>query len=370
MRGKRVAVAMSGGVDSSVAAGILVREGYDVVGITIKTYRYEDLGGNIGNESSCCSLDGINDARAVAALFGFPHYVLDFSGRFDVEVIQKFEQEYLAGRTPNPCVLCNRTIKWEELITKSRSLGADCIATGHYARVRRDEGTGRYLLSRGADNAKDQSYALWGLTQESLGRTRFPLAELTKPEVRELAADMKIPTARKGESFEICFIPDNNYERFLKERHPGLERRVEGGEVVLDGKVIGKHRGYPFYTIGQRKGLGVATGEPVYVTGIDAAHNRIRIGRGEELLHRELLGRDANMIKYGDLVSPLRLRARIRYLDAGAAATAFPVGDGRIRVVFDEPRRAITPGQSVVLYEGDDVVGGAVIDSVLDINPA
>src|SRR5512135_3507640 len=194
---------MSGGVDSSVVAGMLVEQGYDVVGITIKTYRYEDVGGNIGNESSCCSLDGINDARAVAALFGFPHYVVDFSDRFGSEVIGVFEREYLAGRTPNPCVICNRKIKWEELIRKSLSLGAEWIATGHYARIRRDEASGRCVLSRGHDVTKDQSYALWGLTQESLRRTIFPLAGMTKSQVRALAVEMKIPTAGKGESFEI-----------------------------------------------------------------------------------------------------------------------------------------------------------------------
>ncbi len=364
MRRQKVVVAMSGGVDSSVAAGILVREGIDVVGITIKTYRYEETGGNSGNESSCCSLDGIHDARAVAALFGFPHYVLDFSERFGTEVIDNFEKEYLAGRTPNPCVICNRRIKWEELIRKSLSLGAEQIATGHYARVFRDEATGRYVLSRGLDALKDQSYALWGLTQESLRRTIFPLGGMRKLEVRALAAAMGIPGARKGESYEICFIPDNSYERFLKERDPGLQGRVDGGEVVLDGKVIGRHRGYPFYTLGQRKGLGVAAGEPVYVTGIDASLNRIQLGRGKDLLHRELLGRELNLIKYGELVCPLRLQARIRYMDGGAPATVTPVGGDRVRVLFDEPRRAITPGQSVVLYEGDDVVGGAVIDSV------
>jgi tRNA-specific 2-thiouridylase len=360
---QKIVVAMSGGVDSSVAAGILVREGYEVIGITIKTYRYEDVGGNTGNESSCCSLDGINDARAVAALFGFPHYVLDFSERFGADVIENFVQEYLEGKTPNPCVRCNRKIKWEEIIRTSVSLGAGRIATGHYARVR-NEG-GRYLLARGTDRAKDQSYALWGLTQDSLRRTLFPLSEMTKPQVRELASSMGLPTAGKVESFEICFIPDNNYERFLKERDPSLEGRVAGGEVILDGKVVGTHRGYPFYTIGQRKGLGLAAGEPVYVTGIDAARNRIELGREADLLHRGLVGRECNLIKYEALPGPLRVRARIRYMDPGGDATVTPLGGGKVRVVFDEMRRAITPGQSVVLYEGDDVVGGAIIESVL-----
>jgi tRNA-specific 2-thiouridylase len=360
---EKIVVAMSGGVDSSVAAGILVRQGYEVIGITIKTYRYEDVGGNVGSESSCCSLDGINDARAVAALFGFPHYVLDFSERFGAEVVENFAQEYLEGKTPNPCVICNRKIKWEELIRKAVSMGALRIATGHYARVR-SEG-GRFILSRGVDQAKDQSYALWDLTQESLGRTLFPLSGMTKVEVRKLAASMGIPTAAKWESFEICFIHDNNYERFLKERDPLLEGRVAGGEMILDGKVIGTHRGYPFYTIGQRRGLGVAAGEPVYVTGIDAVNNRIELGRGEDLLHPGLVGRDCNLIKYGELPESLRVRARIRYMDPGGEATVTPLGDGKVRVVFDEPRRAITPGQSVVFYEGDDVLGGAIIETVL-----
>ena len=363
---KRVVVAMSGGVDSSVVAGILASQGYDLIGITIKTYKYEDVGGNVGNESSCCSLDGINDARAVATKLGFPHYVLDFSEKFGLEVIDNFVGEYLAGHTPNPCVVCNRKIKWEELIRKATALGADFIATGHYAKVRFDEQTKRYVISRGRDESKDQSYALWGLTQESLSRTLFPLAEMTKPQSRARGEQMGLPNMHKPESYEICFIPDNNYERFLKGRRPELEAQVAHGDIVMNGEVVGEHNGYPFFTVGQRKGLGVFRPDPLYVTGIDARNNRIEIGTEEKLFKPGLIARDINLIKYADCHQPRRVNARIRYKDGGGAATVQELTDGRMKVMFDEKRRAITPGQSVVFYEDDDVVGGGVIDEVLD----
>jgi len=363
---ERIVVAMSGGVDSSVAASVLVRQGYDVIGVTIKTYRYEDVGGNEGNESTCCSLDGINDARRVASVLGIPHYVLDFSERFGTEVIDNFVDEYLHGRTPNPCVVCNRTIKWEELLKKATALGAEKIATGHYARVQVNPGNGRYYISRGLDDAKDQSYALWGLSQGSLSRTVFPLAVMTKDETRRLGREAGLPGMDKGESYEICFIADNNYERFLKERRPGLADEVDGGDIVLDGEVVGRHRGFPFYTIGQRRRLGVYRAEPLYVTDVDHEQNRIIIGTEDKLYHPGLIARGITMQKYEDCTGPLRVDAKIRYKDHGGAATISRQGDGSVEVLFDEVKRAVTPGQSVVFYEGADVVGGGIIDRVID----
>jgi tRNA-uridine 2-sulfurtransferase len=364
-----VVIGMSGGVDSSVAAALLVEEGYNVIGITIKTFNYDDVGGNDDNDKSCCSLDGINDARMVAAQLGIPHYVVDFSEAFGIQVIDNFVEEYMKGRTPNPCVICNRKIKWEELIRKSVKLGADYIATGHYARIRKDEVLQRFVVSRGKDSHKDQSYALWGLTQNSLRRTMFPLAELTKPESRAVADRLRLHTASKGESYEICFVTDNNYERFLKHKLPDLERAVADGDVVMDGKVIGKHRGFPFYTIGQRKGIGVAFPDPIYVTGINYKENIISVGYDNELLHSSLIAKKLNLIKFGDLKEGKRLTVKIRYKDIDEPATVQQIdgagdGEGTVRVRFDRPKRAVTPGQSVVFYDGDDVVGGAIIEAV------
>jgi tRNA-specific 2-thiouridylase len=357
---------MSGGLDSSVAAALLVEQGYEVIGITIKTYRYEEVGGNVGSDTSCCSLDGINDARRVAARLGIPHYVYDFTETFGNEIIDYFTDAYLAGQTPNPCVMCNRKIKWAEMLRHAEALGADYIATGHYAKVRRDESSGRHILSRGNDTGKDQSYALWAVAQESLAKTIFPLSELTKPESREIARRLRLPVAGKQESYEICFIPDNDYTRFLKEKVEGLEESVANGEIVRDGEVIGHHSGYPFYTIGQRRGLGVSAPEPLFVIGIFPETNRIEVGTADALMHRGLRATNINMIKYASLDEPKRVVAKIRYKDEGAPALARTLDDGTLEVLFDEPRRAITKGQSVVLYEGDDVVGGGVITEAFE----
>ena len=370
MKKKTVVVGMSGGVDSSVAAALLVEEGYNVIGITIKTFDYDDVGGTVEGDKSCCSLDGINDARSVATLLGFPHYVMDFSKVFGHAVIDNFVQEYLHGRTPNPCVICNRTIKWEELLRKGRQLGADYVAMGHYARLRRDDATKRYVISRGKDMSKDQSYMLWNVSQDSLAHTLFPLGEYTKTEVRALAERFGLRTAAKGESYEICFITDNNYERFLKHKIPNLVSLVENGKILLNNEEVGRHRGFPFYTIGQRKGLGVARPDPLYVTEINYNENVITVGYEKDLYRSGLTATQLNLQKYENLRDGIALCTKIRYKDPGDNALVTQIdgsgnGDGTVTVRFDAPKRSITPGQSVVFYEGDDLVGGAVIDSLL-----
>lgn len=363
---------MSGGVDSSVAAALLLEQGYAVIGITIKTFNYADVGGTIEGEKSCCSLDGINDARIVASQLGIPHYVMDFSHVFKSAVIDNFTDEYLHGRTPNPCVLCNRNVKWEELLRKGDQLGADYIAMGHYARLRLDETTHRYIISRGKDTAKDQSYMLWNISQASLARTLFPLGGYTKAEVRDIAVRFGLKTAAKGESYEICFVTDNNYERFMKHRYPDLAQRVENGKIIFQDNVIGHHRGFPFFTIGQRKGLGIAHSAPLYVTGIDPRENIITVGHERDLYHSALTASQLHIQKYEHLRDGLTLSTKIRYKDAGDTAVVTQTGgtgdgngDGTVSVQFATPRRSITPGQSVVFYEGDDLVGGAIIESVL-----
>ncbi len=361
---RTVVVGMSGGVDSSVAAALLLEQGYRVIGVTMKTYDFDEVGGNVANEVSCCGLGAIQDARLVAAKLDIPHYVVDFRESFGRAVISNFVQEYLNGRTPNPCVICNREIKWGQLLAKAEALGADLIATGHYARLRYDEQRKRYIVSRGVFQQKDQSYALWGVSQSALRKTLFPLGELTKPQVREIAQKLGLRNASKDESFEICFVADNNYERFLKEQVPDLEQRVANGEIVRGDEVVGKHNGYPFYTIGQRKGIG-AHGQKMYVTGIDTGLNRISVGPSHELDHRELI---AGNVQWGSVEKPdseMKVTAKVRYKDVDTPATLFPSENGKIRVVFGSPKRAITPGQSVVLYDGQDLVGGGIIERAL-----
>lgn len=359
-----VVVAMSGGVDSSVTAALLKEQGYNVVGITMKTYDFDEVGGNVANDTSCCGLGAMNDARTAAAQIGIPHYVVDFRDAFGKHVVSNFVEEYLQGRTPNPCVICNREIKWGQLLRKAEALGAKYLATGHYARIRYDSHYQRYVISKAVNQAKDQSYALWGLPQSALSMTIFPLGELDKQEVRGLARRFGLRNASKEESFEICFVADDDYGRFLKEQVPDLESRVSSGDIVMDGKVVGKHGGYPFYTIGQRRGIG-AFGRPVYVTGIEKDTNTIRIGEGGDLLHKRLVARQVNLVGRAAITDGMPVEAKVRYKDEPAPAVVFADGEDGIRVVFEKAKRAITPGQSVVLYDGDDLVGGGVIEGVI-----
>jgi len=351
---------MSGGVDSSVAAMLLHEQGYEVIGITMKTWDYASSGGS-KKETGCCSLDSINDARNLAVKFGFPHYILDLRNEFGDRIIDNFVDEYLAGRTPNPCVLCNTHIKWEALLKRADMMDCEFIATGHYAKVRQENN--RYVLSRGLDDTKDQSYVLWGLTQESLKRTIYPLGEYRKPEIRQMALDSGFEElAKKSESYEICFIPDNDYRSFLKRRVEGLEEKVNDGDFVLsDGKVIGKHRGYPFYTIGQRKGLEIALGEPMFVTEVNPQTNVVVLGTKEELQKQAMVVGRYNLIKYDELPAEMQAHTKIRYKDPGAPAT-LNESNGKIYVNFHRKVNAVTPGQSAVFYEGDDLVGGGFIE--------
>ncbi len=364
---KSVAVAMSGGVDSSVAAAVLREQGYYVIGLTMQLWDFERVGGNIFSETSCCSLETMYDARAVCQALNIPHYVIDVRDEFERLVIQNFESEYLKGRTPNPCILCNSKIKWQVLLHRAAQLGCDYFATGHYARVRFDQTTNRYLLQRGIDSAKDQAYALWGLSQWQLSKTIFPLGELTKTQVRAIAERLNLKTKHKQESQEICFIPDNDYPRFLRQRNPARFAEIGEGSILnREGTVLGRHKGYPYYTIGQRRGLGIAVGKPIYVTEVDAERNQIIVGDKEDLNRSGLIASQVNWIAIDGLRAPMDVIAQIRYNDPGRPATVCPVSEDTIHVIFKEHHQAITPGQSVVLFDKDVVVGGGVIDRALE----
>ena len=357
----KVLVAMSGGIDSSVCAMLLHEEGYEVIGVTMKTWDYASSGGNNKKTTGCCSLDDINDARILAVNYGFHHMIIDIRAEFGDYIIDNFVSEYTAGRTPNPCVLCNTHIKWDALLRRADQLGCEFIATGHYANVR--EENGRYIISKGRDENKDQSYVLWGLSQEALARTKFPLGKFTKPEIRKMALDRgHEELAKKSESYEICFVPDNDYRGFLKRKVTGLEEQVKGGDLIdMQGNVLGKHEGYPFYTIGQRKGLGIATGEPMYVIRINPEDNTVVLGQKEDLKSKQMRVRRPNFIKYDGLPQEEEILTKVRYKDPGMMSRAVVTEVGEIEVDFYEDVKGIAPGQSAVFYEGKDLLGGGFI---------
>ena len=355
----KVLMAMSGGIDSTMASLLLHEEGYEVIGLTMKTWDYESSGGS-KKETGCCSLDSINDARQLAVDCGFPHTILDIRDEFKGFIIDNFVEEYMAGRTPNPCVLCNTHIKWEALLKRADMLNCEFIATGHYAQVREVEG--RFVVSKGLDESKDQSYVLWGVTQECLKRTIFPMGEYHKKDIKQMALDRGYKAlAEKNESYDICFIPDNDYRGFLKRRVEGLEEKVKGGNfITISGEVVGTHDGYPFYTIGQRK-IGISLGKnPTFVIGINPEDNTVTVGTKEDLKKQEMHIRNVNYLKYDKIEDGKEYVVKVRYKHKGEMATITNEGEN-LKVLFHKKVEGIAPGQSAAIYEGDDLIAGGFI---------
>jgi tRNA-uridine 2-sulfurtransferase len=364
-----IAVAMSGGVDSSTVAAMLRDQGYNVVGLTMQLWNQRRLAGRDGMpeqvQGRCCSIDDVYDARRVAETLGIPYYVVNHQDRFEQDVVRPFVSEYLSGRTPIPCSLCNNHLKFDQLLIVARQIGADLLATGHYARNEYCEETGRWLLKRPADAAKDQTYFLFGLTQEQLSRTRFPLGDMHKPAVRESAREYGLSVlADKPDSQEICFVPGGDYKKFIDAylAEQGEQLPDTSGELVTtSGEVIGEHSGIHNFTVGQRKGLGVATGSPLYVLGIDGAKKQVVVGAGDELYTPSMRVKSLNWISIPQMEKPMRVAAKIRHRHEAASASIENSGDSDVVVTFDQPQRAITPGQAAVFYDGDVVVGGGWI---------
>jgi len=354
-----VVVAMSGGVDSSVTAAVLKDEGYEVIGVTMQIWPSDHQAGQADRFEGCCSLAAVEDARWVAHKLHIPYYVLNFRELFARKVIADFCEEYRCGRTPNPCIRCNQHIKFDALLTKARELDADYIATGHYARIEYDEARSRYLLRKGLDVQKDQSYVLYMMKQDQLAHTLMPLGKLTKDKVRQLARELGLKVATKPESQEICFIPDNNYGDFLKDQMP---EAVRAGPIIhRDGRVLGQHDGIIFYTIGQRRGLGISTRRPLYVVAIDKSKNTVIVGEEKDLYGDQLIASDVNWVAVERVKRPTRIKAKIRYRHQEADALLTPLDHDRTHIRFENPQKAITPGQAVVFYDGDLVIGGGTI---------
>lgn len=357
----RILVAMSGGVDSSVAAKLLVDEGHEVAGVTLKLFSGDDVFLDEARGRTCCALSDVEDARNVAYKLGIDHFVFNFRDLFTEKVIRPFVDSYLEGRTPNPCIDCNRFIKFDKLIERAILLGYDYVATGHYSIISKDESSGRYLLSRGVDLSKDQSYVLYNLTQRQLAHTLFPLGNLDKITVREIAEKSGLINARKPDSQDICFVPDGDYPSFIDKMAPG---KVSPGPFLdVDGNKIGEHRGITRYTIGQRRGIAAAFGKPMYVAGKNAKDNTVTLGESDDLQVSSLVASDVNLISIENLENPVQVTAKIRYNQTEQAATIKPHGTSRIRVDFAAPQRAVAPGQAVVFYQGETVLGGGTIET-------